>query len=644
MYLSLQQKSRISIPNEVIKKDIKNALVSLSGFENSIPLTYYKSIKNEENFNFEKISILKFTTRILDNLFYISLFKENWNQCYKLFSILIRTFKIDIYQIWTLGVYMLNELNISEFKKYFNIEWKRLTNISIPYLSQNLLNDLSYLQNPSLIPLFLNKYNINSSTFSNYEILIKILKKLISEKRPTYDIIIKFLKLLMRTSRNQHPLLGAYPEQTYIPGGVFVQDEDEEEVEEEEVEEEEEAVEEDTNVINKDNIDPTTVSDNSDTNNSSLDSDSESESDKDDDADIEDSEDSISVAESEKEGEEYEESEDESDIEDQPLTKIKKKEQTPIVIKDKEFYPGIESHLPYQQRYMKLLKRHSVPLHRLGTRTRTPTFTLSYIWILVRTGKLNIVQRALEPLLLVVPTSIDARIELANLTSRILDISCLVKELNESKDYNWEKVSIIENKIIEIDDFWERWKDQFTTVSKNKKKKKRKGVKQFENYKNIEKSLEKLRKWISKSINLNKNIGDNNNNNNNNNNQSDNEVSESENEFHTATENDNQNIINSDEEIVFDDEDEEEIEREMARLLGQAEEEYQEDERDDLELNNMLQRVDRDNDYLDDDADLHHMLQQAQEIYSDEDNFNKEEEEFNNEYHPNPMNNNSDSE
>lgn len=619
MFLSLQQKSKKSLPSEIGLKDIKTALIQLSGFENPLPSSYFKPISNSKTL-YEKISFSKFLSRILDNLFYISLFKENWKQCYKIFSILIKTFKIDIHQIWPLGLFMLNELNIEEFKKFFNVEFIKLNNNNnknnkskLPKLSPKLLNELAYLQNPLLVPLLLKKYKYIDSN------LIKILQRTVSQKRPTYNIIIKFLKLLMRTSRNQHPLFGAYPEQTYVPNGVVANEEENEEGEDDEIEN-------DTNNQITSNI----SNDSSDKSNSDLEELHDVSSDSEIEIKSEDTDTEL-------------DSNAELDSNTQSKSILNKdksnKKKHPILIKNKDFNPGIENHIPNQHRYMKFLKRHTTPLHRLGSRTRTPTYTLSYIWILVRTGKLTQVQRALEPLLLVVPTSIDGRIELANLTSRILDISCLVNELNEPNDYNnnnnnsnreddWEKIKNIETKLIEIEDCWMKWKNQFTTI---RKKKKRKGIKQFENYENIEISINNLKKWIEISINKvkDKNLFNNENNINESENESEeNDIISDSEIFHTAIEENTNNNINDerDENYLFDDEeiDEKEIEREMARLLSYAEDIDDENESDSYNNLNRAEEFDTANDI--DDIDNR-----------------REEEKFYNEYNTPLDNNDSDS-
>ena len=474
MYLSLQQKSRSTLPPETETKDIKMALISLSGYECPPPSVYFNSSRPD----CERVSFIKYLSRVIDTLFYISLYKGNWKQCYRLFSILVRTFDSDINQIWTLGVHMLCELNMSEFKKYFHVEWMKFNNKSAaPELSPKVLNDMAFLQNPALVPLLYKGGNDPD--------LIRILQRTVVQKRPMYDIILKFLRLLIRTSRNQHPLIGAYPEQTYVPGGILLPEKKlRQSTSHEEPQREEEARSSNSrhqdrrrpNASPNENLDSTEkdAASNTGTENEKSDTDTDSDTDMGIDTDTA------------------------STINDPHITISAHK--TPIVINNNDFDPRSDGHIPHQQIFRKSLKRHSTPLHKQGTRVRTPTFTLSYLWILVRSGRLNVVQRALEPLLLVVPTSTDARVELANLASRVLDLAGAAHEISLSDEYEWERISLVEGKLSEIEDCWQKWKDQFTSRSK----KRRKGVRQFEGYNEVGVSLAKLKEWVNDCLMKNK--------------------------------------------------------------------------------------------------------------------------------------------
>lgn len=643
MYLSLQQKSRTNLPSEIRATDIKQALVSLSGYECPPPVVYFNnmhtvSIENLKDSNIEQVSFLKYLSRLLDTLFYISLYKENWTQCFKIFSILISTFDTDIYQLWPLGIHILCELNVSEFEKCFHDECIKSDNVftDIPKLSHKILNELSFLRNPSLVPLICKDINDRQ--------LIFLLQRTVSQKRPTFDIIIKFLKLLMRTSRNQQPLVGAYPEQEYVPGGILMDDK------KEEINMDSQTVEVAQSSGRDELFSSSSANDNysdseNETNSPPNSSNESSENEMDDDSKLE-----PQNSEKGKEG-----------LENIANGAVRKMSNVPIIINNDEFTPGSETRRPHQHRYITALKHHSAPLHRLGSRVRTPSYTLSYLWILVRTGRLNIVQRALEPLLLIIPTSTDARVELADLSSRILDISGLVNEINQTNSYDWEKITLIETKMKEIRETWKKWKDQYA----RRTQKKRKGIKQFENYEKIEASLLDLNDWVSNSIDtykMNRNksktqkknvsndssvtqTSDSSDNSDNSDHfltaeednrkpdDSDNSDSGSENEFYDT-------VRQGDEDM---DEDEEEVRKEMERLLGyssqgdvyddsQMKMDGKEEEEEDEEVQREMQR-------------LLGYSNNSDPNFDDEynDDFTRENEQFYNEFEENPPEVDSDS-
>lgn len=479
MYLSLQQKTRSSMPPEIQTKDIKMALIALSGYEHPPPPVHFKPTHPNQ----EKVSFMKYLSRVIDTLFYISLYKGNWKQCYRLFSILVRTFDTDVHQIWTLGVHMLCQLNTAEFEKFFHVEWMKFNPKStVPKLSSKLLHDMAFLQNPALVPLL----------YKNRDdpVLIRVLQSTVAQRRPMYDIILKFLRLLMRTSRNQHPLVGGYPEQTYVPGGILIPErksqygntEEETQSVPNQHGNEQESTSEHEGPSRQEHVESTNTTAVRRKKGKGNRRESTTESDPIDNTDT-DTDTNTDT---------------ENNLDDSTIRISGSKE--PIVIRNADFNPKTDGHIPHQQLFRKALKRHSTPLHKQGTRVRTPTFTLSYLWILVRTGRLSIVQRALEPLLLVVPTSIDARVELANLASRILDIAGEAHEISVSEEYAWEKISLVESKLSELDDCWEKWKEQFTC----RRKKRRKGVRQFEGYSDVEASLNNLKKWVIGCLKKNK--------------------------------------------------------------------------------------------------------------------------------------------
>lgn len=647
MYLSLEQKSKTNIPPEIRATDIRQALVSLSGYECPPQSVYFNnidtlSVDSLKGRNFEQVSFLKYLSRLLDTLFYISLYKENWNQCFKIFSILISTFDTDIYQLWPLGIHILCELNASEFEKCFHHECMKSDNVftELPKLSHKILNELSFLRNPLLVPLICKEIKDKK--------LLLLLQRTVSQKRSTFDTIIKFLKLLMRTSRNQQPLVGAYPEQEYVPGGVLLDDTKEE------------------NIVNMDNqsaeiawssrrsetFSLSLANDNhneffgseSETNSSSSFSNESSENEMDDDSKLESQE-----AEKEKEKS--------KDIGNRTIVKISN---LPIIIKNDAFTLGSERRRPHQHIYMTALKQHSAPLHRLGSRVRTPSYTLSYLWMLVRTGSLNIVQRALEPLLLIIPTSTDARVELADLSSRILDIAGFVNEINQMSAYEWEKITLIESKMKEINETWKKWKDQYA----RRTKKKRKGVKQFEYYEKIEASLLDLNDWVASSIeaykmNRHKNKpqrtsvskdssttqkSDSSDNSDNSDHFLTAEEDNSNIDHKTRTESDDSDTseggsekdvyetVRQDDEDI--DEDEEEVRKEMERLIGystqgdayddsQMEMDEKDDEEDDEEVQREMQRL------------LGYSNNEDPNFNEYNDGFNKEDEQFYNEFETN---------
>lgn len=628
MYLSLQQKSRSTLPPETETKDIKMALVALSGYECPPPSVYFNSSRP----NCERVSFIKYLSRVIDTLFYISLYKGNWNQCYRLFSILLRTFDSDVNQIWTLGVHMLCQLNMSDFNKYFQVEWMKFdkTSSAAPQLSPKVLNEMAFLQNPALVPLLYKG--------ENYPDLIRVLQRTVIQKRPMYDIILKFLRLLMRTSRNQHPLIGAYPEQTYVPGGILLPEKKpHQNKSQEDTETEQEATSTYSQHQDRGRSNSSPISANR--------ANSPKPKDNQDESVDEDSENSSAIEkenlDTDSDAEMGTDTDTASNINPRiPISAHK----SPIVIKNTAFDPKNDGHVPHQQIFRKSLKRHSTPLHKQGTRVRTPTFTLSYLWILVRSGRLNVVQRALEPLLLVVPTSTDARVELANLASRVLDIAGAAHEISLSDEYEWEKISLVEGRLSEIEDCWQKWKDQFTSRSK----KKRKGVRQFEGYNEVGNSLAKLKNWVNDCLSRNK--GDQKSKFGSKKPKLDESYESAESDGY-ITANEDETVGEKPEDDISEDADadeEEEIRKEMERLLGYSA--MVEEDESQVKKNDVKdEELGKDDFAMDDDDDDEEEVQREMErlmgyaeehnnslddedIENKDDNFNSENEQFYNEY------------
>ncbi|TID31182.1 hypothetical protein CANINC_000229 [Pichia inconspicua] len=427
MCLSLQARAKCKdqrkLPVESKTKDLKIAAISLSGLEPRLKPIYFKK---KDNFN--QISFIRFQSRLIDTLFYICLFKRKFKLCFKLFRIIMNTFGSDVYQMWTLGVHLLTELNITEFETNFEIEWKREFKSEVPRLSKRILKNLSFLQNPLLVPMLVCE--------DLDETIMTKLKETVSKKTQMQNHIIKFIRLLMRTSRNQLPISGGFPEQNFVPNGILIHEDGNNDVDDPQKE--------------IDDNRPTKKERRS-SNDNSVDEDSNEFCEK------------------------------------------------PIIIQNAEFNPFAETRQPNQHTYLKSLRRHSTPLHRLGSRTRTPTYTLTLLWILVRTGRIDTLQRIIEPLLLVVPTSNDARVALSEIMAKFMDVGSQIQVLSSGPQENWEVCDALERKMSDLNDSWARWKDRYTS-----KRKLMRNVRQYVQYDEVDKSLINLTETVRKTIDFNK--------------------------------------------------------------------------------------------------------------------------------------------
>lgn len=533
MYLSLQarakSKDQRKLPSEISKKDLKAASITLLGMEPRLkPIYFNKSI------DCNKMSFIRYQSRIIDTLFYICLFQQKWKLCFKLFKIIISTFGSDIFQMWTLGVYLLTQLNVSEFETNFEVEWSRVSNEPAPKLSTRSLKNLSFLQNSTLVPMLLEE-DIDEFT-------ITVIKRTVATKRQMQGQIIKFIKLLMRTSRNQYPISGGFPEQSYVPNGILEDDND---------------VNIETEV--EDNKSAADIENNSsiDTLNSERKKRSRTE------AKICGSDEDFVTG----------DDDDNNNEEEEPQVASKT-----IIIHNSEFNPHAETHRPHQQTYLRHLRRHTTPLHRLGSRTRTPTYTLTLLWFLVRSGRIDNFQRIVEPLLLVVPTSTGARVALSEIMAKAMDVGSNIQELNTKEQGDWEACASLEKKMIDLNDSWIRWKDQYTSG-----KKRMRGVRQYVEYTNVDDFLIKFNEMVEKAIKINKQEIKNCDTNNESESSSDGENDYGNATAYVATSNKDsasegrdagvdagQNHVEDDEEFV-EFEDDVETQREMERLMGYAE-------------------------------------------------------------------------
>ena len=471
MYLSLKKRAtsrrrgsskRLALPTDAATKDLNRALIALSGKEPALNHPYFDALPSTPVNDAvmgkpSRLTFLRYLSHTLNTLFYTSLYKQDWSACYACFSTLVRTYSTDVLQIWPLGVHILTQLNTQQFKDSYHEEWKILYphDRDPPFLSERTLEDLAFLQNPTLIPTILKDDNPR---------LLKALKGIFSKRRPMHDTILSFLRLLIRTSSNQQPLSGAFPEQDYVPGGLLQAhigefDEDGGDTQTEAETEAQTDTDYDTNAK--------AWSEREVSSNSSSSDENEDDADK-----VKIKLEQLTAATASSHGENGE-----------------------LIIHASEFNPGASSssHRPYLHPYRVSLRHHTTPVHRHGSRVRTPTYTLSYLWILVRTGKISTLQRALEPMLLVVPSSTDARVALVDVFSRVLDLVGEVQEIIENKrGTGWDSVERVKVKLQEAIDSWDGWKVQFTS----RKKKKRKGVRQFVGYEGVETSLQNLKRWV----------------------------------------------------------------------------------------------------------------------------------------------------
>ena len=645
-----ERESMMTLPSNVKSKDINTALIALSGFEKSIEKNHFINLNsNDDNDNdniTSKVSFIKYLSHAINNLFYISLYNQQWDNCYKLFSILLRTFDTDILQIWPLGVYILTQLNTEQFKENFINDWQtHYKHLPLPKISQKIYHDLSFLQNPNLVePL------INDTPISHNEEIIHILKRSVVKKRSMQDTIFKLLKLLMRISRNQFPLIGAFPEQIYVPSGIINHDLNGETDYGTETQTQTETETDATSVRSSKvpSSNNNTEKEQSDDDSVSSDSSYDSEEVYEKPLPLINNNNNNIVPQTSSESE----SESDLDSEDESDTNINLQERlSSLIIKKSDFNPFEDTRQPFQHSYRTLLTNHSTPIHRHGTRTRTPTFTLSYLWLLVRTGRNGALQRAIEPLLLIVPTSIDARIALTEIMSKLLDV---ISEIQERKDdkydegFNkWENEENIKLKLNEIESSWNTWKDQFTS----KKKKKRKGVRQYSNYEDVAKSIENLKKLVNECLKDDKN--------NNNHNGESNRGYGGRKRKDSLSDSDDSDDIDEGAVEADDDDDEEEIRKEMERLLSYSNvgdeeknvenpnnaeelEEEEIDDEDDEEVQREMERLMGYSQAIDDEFSE----KVNGEEYEEEDDdyqFQAEEEQFINEY-VTQDNNDSDSE
>lgn len=603
MYLSLESRAKSKfkskLPYSSSTKDIKLAMISLSGLEPSIPDEHFLAA----NVAMDNISFLKYSSKLIDNLFFISIYKQNWNLSYKIFRLFINTYNCDVLQIWSLGVHILKQLNLDHFKESLEKEWSKSNSGSaLPNFLIQILEDLSFLQNPKLL----------ASVFKvEDQETARILTRVIVQRKPFQNTIFKFIRLLMRTSGIQHPLSGAFPEQNYVPDGIIESDkytETEVETEAETGASDKSSSSEDgsandsddSDSYNNHNSEPEGSSDSAYPNTSDESSSSESETEE-----VEESTQSLSLS-----------------ISRKPL-KLKQK---PITIKNEDFNPNSDTRLPHQQTYIKALHKHSTPTHRHGTRIRTPSYTLTYLWLLLRTGKYNSIQREIEPLLHVVPTSTDGRVGLADLMSRILDLVSIVNDFKGNKTNDFEKIELIKLKLDELIDNWNRWRDQFTSSKNNTYKR---DVKQYIDYESIEQSIKNIGIIVHDCINTSTN--------NSNDKSSNNDYSGNHDDSTDSPETSETFVTADEQELIFEEEqDDEETRKEMDRLLGysqqepdeQEEEDDEEDEEEDDEVRLEMERL------------MGYSQQEDAQIPNyDENTEQQEEEQFFNEYQEASQNN-----
>lgn len=423
LYLSLKRSYRKTWGSiNPTRKDLRKCLISLSGLEESIPPVYYNI---SPKVDVERVSYIKYNSRIIDNLFYISLYKQDFDLCYELFRILVSTFDTDILQIWPIGVHILVQLNVGDFVQ----KLQDIYDGELP--DDEVLEDLAFLQNKKMIKLMAGTSN---------RLLLEALEQIVG-KRPLQEKVLRFLELILRSSRNQHPLKGLYPEQTLYKR------------------------EEDRRTRNGD-------VDNGDNGDEDDSDDEESSSGYEEDDEVEKEKRRIF------EGKQEDEEEDEEDDEDEKDSDSSSGEgEGGKAASDAEERDVRISMSSLRKRYPPALHRHSAPLHRHGTRRKTPTFLLSYLWMLARTGDFKKLQDVIEPLLLVIPTSSDARVVLADIMSHVIEIV--------SSDGNTQE------KMDAMLDSWERWKLEYTSKRRSKR-----GIKQYVQWEKIETALEEFQKLM----------------------------------------------------------------------------------------------------------------------------------------------------
>ncbi|EDO17415.1 hypothetical protein Kpol_1037p11 [Vanderwaltozyma polyspora DSM 70294] len=180
-YNKLTKYSRKKIQVPLIRSNRKlqeNFLSVIDGYE-----LIDDNINLKENFTMVNV-------KLLTDLMYESIFKENWKIAYRCFTLLIRLPKTSIRKIWNLGSMIIENLEginkTIEFLKLFNNIHsrykKKIFNQTVNYREAPVFNDGSRNKTPIYIKTLLWKEitttSTSSRTSSNYNELIEYLSEL----------------------------------------------------------------------------------------------------------------------------------------------------------------------------------------------------------------------------------------------------------------------------------------------------------------------------------------------------------------------------------------------------------------------------------------------------------------------------------